>query len=269
MDISSSWRASSRIFDGEVENPTVRDVLRAIGDLRSSVDDLRKEVKAVQEAVMKQPATIPQDKQGPSGVGDCIMISLIQARVRRIYRGLGDLEWIVGPNDCFRSTHNGDVTNTIIQAIKDGGENLGPENVIRKACNRFYENLKAQHKADLEGRMEGIKKNKKMNSRHDRLFKQRLQVAKDLLEEDDFVYLKGSGPQYMSDEESGEEDKALYRVLQPRWRHSKLSRILHRCQQALESNAKAGRKPACQRQRIMCGPSPRLPPVNKPNYVAA
>ncbi|KAL2086232.1 hypothetical protein ACEWY4_017291 [Coilia grayii] len=261
MDISSSWRASSRIFDGEVENPTIRDVLRAIGDLRSSVDDLRKEVKAVQEAVMKQPTTIPQDKQR-------VPLELA-ARVRRIYRGLGDLEWIVGPNDCFRSTHNEDVTNTIIQAIKDGGENLGPENVIRKACNRFYENLKAQHKADLEGRMEGIKKNKKMNSRRDRLFKQRLQVAKDLLEEDDFVYLKGSGPQYMSDEESGEEDKALYRALQPRWRHSKLSRILHRCQQALESNAKAWRKPACQRQRIMCGPSPRLPPVNKPNYVAA
>lgn len=54
----------------------------------------------------------------------------------------------------------------------------------------------------------------------------------------------------LSDEESGEEDKGTYIVLQPRWRNARLTRVLHRCQQALESTGRLGRKPACLRRRL-------------------
>ncbi|XP_063056028.1 uncharacterized protein C14orf93 homolog [Engraulis encrasicolus] len=175
---------------------------------------------------------------------------MLLERVRRTHRGLGEeLQWRVGLQDSFRSPHNEEVTKAILQAIKDSGESWGPESLLRKACNRFFENLKSQKRLDLEGRIDEVKTRKKLTSRRERLFRRLQMVALDVLDEDDLQLLKGADASLMSDEESGEEDKGTFVVLSPRWRSARLTRILHRCQQALEANGRMGRKPGSSSRR--------------------
>ncbi|XP_041926122.1 uncharacterized protein C14orf93-like [Alosa sapidissima] len=247
-EIANAWRRSSRQLSDEEEhasiNTSLRDVLRAMGDIRSSIDDLRGDLKQLQD-------TVTGMGQQPSSSTNNKVPHELSARVRRIHRGLGEeLQWRVGPNDIFRSSHNEEVTKAIIQAIKDSGETWGPENLLRKACNKFFENLKTQMRLELSGRVDEIKNKKKLVSRRDRLFKRRLQVGGQVLEGEDLLYLQRADAAFMSDEESGEEDKGTFVVLPPKWRTTRLTRILHQCQKQLETNGRLGRKPGCLRQRV-------------------
>ncbi|XP_063056097.1 uncharacterized protein LOC134450174 [Engraulis encrasicolus] len=216
----------------------------AVGDVRSSRDDMRSDLKTLQEQVAAMQQQTSTRTQTPHRVP-----LELSARVRRTHRRLREeLQWRLGPQYSFRSPHNEEVTKAIIQAIEDSGESWGPD-LLRRACNRFYENLKSQKRLNLAGRIDEVKRRKKLTSRRERLFKQRLLVAQDVLDEDDLEYLRGADASLVSDEESGEEDKGTLVVLSPRWRSARLTRVLHRCQQALDVKGRTSSNPASLRRR--------------------
>ncbi|XP_071254475.1 uncharacterized protein [Salvelinus alpinus] len=188
-----------------------------------------------------------------SRTGRIIPLALL-ASVRQAHKQLGeDLKWRFGPNDCFRSPHNEEVTKAVMQIVKDGGKNWGPDTLIRKACNRAYEYWKAQGKIELEGSVEVIKKKKILTSRRSRLFQKRVKVGGELLATEDLDFLVGADPNFMSDEESDAEDKFTYHVLPPRWRCSRLTQIVRLCQITLDDNRLKGVEPKSARSRKLQG----------------
>ncbi|XP_010894045.1 uncharacterized protein LOC105025212 [Esox lucius] len=181
--------------------------------------------------------------------GRLIPLELL-ASVRQGYTQLGeDLRWRLGPNDCFKSPHNEEVTKSVMQIVNDGGQYWGPDSLIRKACNRVYEYWKAQGKIEMEGNVELIKKRKILTSRRNRLFQKRVKVGGKFLTPEDLDFLVGADPNFMSDEESDVEDDGLYQVLPPRWRCMRLTRIVRLCQKALDENRLVGVEPKSTRSR--------------------
>ncbi|KAL0974057.1 hypothetical protein UPYG_G00214820 [Umbra pygmaea] len=172
------------------------------------------------------------------------------AAVRQAYTQLGEGKcWKLGPNDCFKSPHNEEVTRAVMQIVNDGGQSWGPDSLVRKACNRAYEYWKAQGKIEMEGNMEAIKKRKILTSRRNRLFQKRVKVGVKFLTPEDLDFLVGADPNFMSDEESDAEDEALYQVLPPRWRCLRLTRIVRLCQKTLDENRLMGEEPKSTRSR--------------------
>eukprot|EP00058_Branchiostoma_floridae_P001856 XP_002587344.1 hypothetical protein BRAFLDRAFT_100542 [Branchiostoma floridae] len=118
-----------------------------------------------------------------------------------------------------------------------------------EACNRCYENLRAQSKQEEAGKAETTKAKKKLTSRRDRLFKSRLRVALELLSEEDYEFFSHSGPMYMSDEESDEEDKTVVWVKPPQWRAPRLTDMALRCQKVLDLNWRNNTTPSSNKER--------------------
>ncbi|XP_062400014.1 mitotic spindle assembly checkpoint protein MAD1-like isoform X1 [Sardina pilchardus] len=258
-NVTSTWRASLQRFqsvntteegsitpDGQ-DVPTFADIWREMDKIKASIHDLR---TGEETGAQFHGAFNEMIYQQPSCTKDKIPLELA-AQVRRIYRSLDEhLQWSVGPDDRFRTNHNEEVTLAIIQAIKDSGENWGPDRVMRRACGKFFEHLKAQKKIELAGTTEEIKRKKMLTSRRDRLFKKRVQVACGILNHEDYCFLQGADPSFMSDEESGAEDREVLVVLPPRWRATRLTKIVQCCQQVLDTNRHHGRKPGSTRRRI-------------------
>ncbi|XP_066265348.1 uncharacterized protein [Branchiostoma lanceolatum] len=82
-----------------------------------------------------------------------------------------------------------------------------------------------------------------MTNRRDRLFKSRVRVAGDVLDREEYDYLKSSGQVYMSDEVSDEDDKSSVWVQPPAWRANKLTDITRRRQAVLDQNRRDRRLP--------------------------
>ncbi|XP_066288717.1 uncharacterized protein [Branchiostoma lanceolatum] len=88
-----------------------------------------------------------------------------------------------------------------------------------------------------------------MTNRRDRLFKSRVRVAGDVLDREEYDYLKSSGQVYMSDEVSDEDDKSSVWVQPPAWRADKLTDITRRCQPVLDQNRRDRRLPFSNKER--------------------
>eukprot|EP00058_Branchiostoma_floridae_P022050 XP_002607540.1 hypothetical protein BRAFLDRAFT_106488 [Branchiostoma floridae] len=102
---------------------------------------------------------------------------------------------------------------------------------------------------DEAGKAEMTKAKKKMTSRRDRLFKSRLRVALELLNEEEYGFFQHSGPMYMSDEESDEEDKTVVWVKPPQWRTPRLTDMVLRCQAVLDLNRRNNTTPSSNKER--------------------
>ncbi|XP_078608427.1 uncharacterized protein LOC144880238 [Branchiostoma floridae x Branchiostoma japonicum] len=88
-----------------------------------------------------------------------------------------------------------------------------------------------------------------MTSRRDRLFKSRLRVALELLNEEEYELFQHSGPMYMTDEESDEEDKTVVWVKPPQWRAPRLTDMVLRCQAVLDLNRRNNTTPSSNKER--------------------
>ncbi|XP_035686640.1 glutamic acid-rich protein-like [Branchiostoma floridae] len=207
-------------------NPTV---------VNSMADKFYKLADTMMEANRKQTATArAHTGKLPAG---------LSAQVRNIHRNLGELEYKA--SERFTSAHNEAVTAQLVQCLRRMGKKTGR----RKACNRCYENLRAQSKQEEAGKAETTKAKKKLTSRRDRLFKSRLRVALELLSEEDYEFFSHSGPMYMSDEESDEEDKTVVWVKPPQWRAPRLTDMALRCQKVLDLNWRNNTTPSSNKER--------------------
>ncbi|KAL2092222.1 hypothetical protein ACEWY4_012020 [Coilia grayii] len=245
-----STTGGGHITHNQQEEQTLSDVFRRMGDLQASLEDLK-------TTGLKggENATIPKFDGTLNGMAGqqpfCTKNKHeLSAEVRRLHRSLGsDLQWKVGPNDRFKTAHNEAVTAAIIREMRDSGQSWGSHKMIRKACNRFFEHLKTQKKLTLAGTIGECYRKKLLKSRRDRLFKKRLEVAKEILSPEDYCYLEGADQMLMSDEESDGEDRGVYVVLPPKWRAARLTRIVQCCQEVIDGNRLHGQKPISARRR--------------------
>ncbi|KAG9268860.1 hypothetical protein AMEX_G17886 [Astyanax mexicanus] len=285
--MAAAWRRSSRYQEAPTlrspgppwdnvnssDGVTLDDVWKVMSGIVTNIQELKEEVRnngrAIREMEEKLDGVLSVRKKHASCSGVKVPGGL-SAAVRQVHRQLGeDLQWKVGPNDCFRSKHNEQVTKSVTEAIKDSGDAWGPDSLLRKACNRYFENLKSQKKLDLEGTTDVSKRKKTLTSRRDRLFKKRVKVGREILSQDDFDHLLNADPNFMSDEESDEDDKGVFIVKPPRWREKRLTAIVQQCQQVLDENRRTGVMPCTSRPRKHEGFSAREAPAaqEKQKYV--
>ncbi|XP_035660274.1 uncharacterized protein LOC118404982 [Branchiostoma floridae] len=241
--------ADGTLVMSEERTVNLNDVFRGMSNvgkkverMQRSMDDNHMEtlelIRAMREEMrQQQPTRTANSSKLPPG---------LSAKVRQAHRNLGEDHQY--NNERFNSPHNEAVTGVLMESVRDSGMEL-EDNVIRKACNRFFENLKTQAKHAQQGRTKEVGETKKRTSRRDRLFKNRLIVSKTLHPEDVTKYIQGAGPTFMSDEESEPEDKNVVVACPPRWRSRKLSQYLLECQQVLDENFLLRKAPSGQKRR--------------------
>ncbi|XP_024116690.1 uncharacterized protein LOC112138368 [Oryzias melastigma] len=245
---------------------TRTDIFRKIESLCEKMDFMEEKLEAVSQTqevllqVLKNQATRTPDTKTPTE---------LSTLVRHIYINLGEqLQWKVRPTDHFRTKHNEEVTATVVQAVKDVEPNWSYHQV-RRACNRAFENIKSRERIEREGRKDDVKRRKLLTSRRDRLFRKRVKIAEKILNQEDLLYIQGSNSNFVSDEESDEE-KTGFNFSSPKWRSTRLTRLMAQCQKELDENRKKGIEPRSTHTRKSAGFTARNPPpVNSSaNYLA-
>ncbi|MEQ2281349.1 hypothetical protein AMECASPLE_029305 [Ameca splendens] len=124
------------------------------------------------------------------------------------------------------------VTAAISQAIEDQQE--FEHDIIHRACRRYYEHCKRDHRLIEENNIKQDRRLKALNNRRHRLLNARKEVARKLLSAEDLLYMEGVVAALMSDEETDEEDITVWKVSPPTWRADKLTDMIKKCQGALE-----------------------------------
>ncbi|XP_041842008.1 uncharacterized protein LOC121640359 [Melanotaenia boesemani] len=211
------WRALSSInwkMDKMMEMMSVK-----LGELTEAVENIKDQLAA--GAVMAanvEPRTAPHISKS------------LSHEVKRIHRSLEDGHKYRG-NEKFTSQHNSAVTDLVSQRISDQEEY--DLSLIRRACNRYYENIKRESKLTEENKMEEDRRAKALNNRRHRLLSSRRSVARSILTDEDCKYLDGAAACLMSDEETDTEDRDTWKVYPPEWRATRLSDIVERCQRQL------------------------------------
>ena len=81
-----------------------------------------------------------------------------------------------------------------------------------------------------------------------------------LLDDADLEYLRGAEAIFMSDEESEEDDRRVLVVRCPVWRATRLTRVLKRCQEAIDEGRRQGQAAPSHKSRIEGPQSDRQPP---------
>ncbi|XP_041824347.1 uncharacterized protein C14orf93 homolog [Melanotaenia boesemani] len=197
----------------------------AVMSLAAKVDEMNKNLDSLKEMVTKAQTDMHSENIKAK------IPKALSREVKRLHSGLGEEMHFKG-NEKFSSDHNMAVTATITQAIRDQQE-FEPEE-IHRACSRYYEHCKRDHKLVEENKIKEDRRGKALNNRRHRLLNQRKEVARNLLSKDDLTYLEGAVAALMSDEETDTEDTMAWKVSSPSWRADKLTRILHQCQNAIE-----------------------------------
>ncbi|KAK2555653.1 Uncharacterized protein P5673_022677 [Acropora cervicornis] len=132
------------------------------------------------------------------------------------------------------------------------------------AVTRYYETKRQQYLDSLPARKELVEKKqleKKLTSRRRRLFAKRMKVASETERES----LKQLDSRYMSDEEDGEEGEGgAWVVRSPPWRSQRLSSLLRRLQERVNSKQTPSSHP--QNPRVPGMPSMRSPPKSSPPW---
>ncbi|XP_041835844.1 uncharacterized protein LOC121636412 [Melanotaenia boesemani] len=151
----------------------------------------------------------------------------LSREVKRIHKSLEDGQKYRG-NERFASEHNSSVTNILLRTITDE-EEYDPS-LIRRACNRYFENIRRELKLSEDNKVEEDRRAKALNNRRHRLLNSRRSAARSILTDEEYKYLEGAPACTMSDEETDSENKDIWKVYPPEWRATRLTEILERCQ---------------------------------------
>ncbi|XP_029937091.1 uncharacterized protein LOC115380144 isoform X2 [Myripristis murdjan] len=128
------------------------------------VDNLNDKMDKIAEDVdhLKAEATAAMPQHTPLRIPKAL-----SREVKRIHAGLGSDHKYKG-NERFASEYNSEVTKLISQAIMDGDD--FDASLIRRACNRYYENVKREFKLLVENKTAEDRRAKALNNRRHRVF---------------------------------------------------------------------------------------------------
>jgi len=161
------------------------------------------------------------------------------------------------------SPHNTEVRKFLYEELKKENSGYSKSSIMR-AVTRYYETKRQQYLDSLSARKELVEKKqleKKLTSRRRRLFAKRMKVASETERES----LKQLDSRYMSDEEDGEEGEGgAWVVRSPPWRSQRLSSLLRRLQERVNSKQTPSSHP--QNPRVPGMPSMRSPPKSSPPW---